>query len=138
MQKNAEAAEQQKGLAHLIGKRAAPGPAPGSSEVDQVALARRLRQSDRAAADSLAAILEADLSAPPLFDSTTTLEDYLAVAMKRSPRLRAAYNHWLADLRKSDHVGGLPDPVFSYTWFVENVETRVEPVPPIIGPRIGR
>jgi len=53
MQKNAEAAEQQKGLAHLIGKSAAPKPAPGSSEPDQVALARRLRQGERAAAEEL-------------------------------------------------------------------------------------
>jgi len=53
MQKNAEAAEQKKGLAHLIPRSAAPKPRPWSSQPDQIALARRLRRGDRAAAEAL-------------------------------------------------------------------------------------
>jgi len=53
MQKNAEATEQKKGLAHLIPRSAAPKTRPWSSEPDQIALAKRLRQGDRAAAEEL-------------------------------------------------------------------------------------
>ena len=53
MQKNAEAAEQKKGLAHLISQNAAPKPRPQSSGLDQIALARRLRHGERAAAEEL-------------------------------------------------------------------------------------
>lgn len=85
------------------------------------------KTSMRTTADSLATLLDSEPSAFPTFDSTTSLEDYLEVAMQRSPRLRSAYSQWIADLKKSDHVGSLPDPMFSYAYFVENVETRVGP-----------
>jgi len=53
MQKNAQAAEQKKGLAHLIPKRTAAKPNPQLSQPDQVALAGRLRHGERAAAEEL-------------------------------------------------------------------------------------
>lgn len=81
----------------------------------------------REAADSLDKVMNAMPETIPTFDSTTTLDDYLAVAMLRSPSLRSAYNRWIADLKKSDYAGSLPDPMFSYGYFVENVETRVGP-----------
>lgn len=81
----------------------------------------------RSTADSLGLVLGTVSESIPTFDSTSTLDDYLRVALERSPRLRSAYNRWIADLKKSDHVGALPDPMFSYTYFVENVETRVGP-----------
>jgi outer membrane protein TolC len=79
------------------------------------------------AADSLDAAMNSVPETVPTFDSTTTLDDYLAVAMLRNPSLRSAYNRWAADLKKSDYAGSLPDPMFSYGYFVENVETRVGP-----------
>lgn len=81
----------------------------------------------RAKLDSLGTILEATPASIPLFDSTSSINDYLKVAMERSPRLRSAYNVWIADLKKSDHVGALPDPILTYAYFVEQVETRVGP-----------
>ncbi|MDX9857629.1 MAG: TolC family protein [candidate division Zixibacteria bacterium] len=81
----------------------------------------------RSTIDSLAPVLDTIPKLIPSFDSTSTLADYLAVAMERSPRLRSAYNRWIADLKKSDHVGALPDPMFNYAYFIENVETRVGP-----------
>ncbi len=81
----------------------------------------------RSTADSLTSVLDTIPESIPSFDSTSTLDYYLAVAMERSPRLRSAYNSWIADLKKSDHVGALPDPMFNYAYFIENVETRVGP-----------
>lgn len=81
----------------------------------------------RSKAESLGLILGAVSESIPRFDSTSTLADYLQVAIERSPRLRSAYNRWIADLKKSDGAGALPDPMFSYAYFVEHVETRVGP-----------
>jgi outer membrane protein TolC len=78
-------------------------------------------------ADSVAALLESEGRSDLPFDSTTMLDDYLVVAIERNPALRAAYNRWVAALRKSDYVGALPHPMLSYGYFVENAETRVGP-----------
>lgn len=81
----------------------------------------------RITADSLALSLS-DISAPvPTFDSTSSLDDYLIVAMQRNPGLRSAYYNWVADLKKSDYAGSLPNPMLNYAYFVESVETRVGP-----------
>ncbi len=56
-----------------------------------------------------------------------SLADYLRLAMERSPRLRAAFQDWQAALEKTGHVGALPDPMISFSHFIENVETRVGP-----------
>ncbi len=85
------------------------------------------KSTARAAADSLSAVMNTKLEAIPAFDSTTTLDNYLVVAMKRNPGLRTAYNDWIADLKKSDYAGSLPDPMFNYGYFVQKVETRVGP-----------
>jgi len=81
----------------------------------------------KARVDSIGIILNEETGFIPTFDSTTTLEDYLKIAMKRNPGLHSAFNRWTADLKKSDYAGSFPDPVFSYAYFVENVETRVGP-----------
>lgn len=78
-------------------------------------------------ADSLALLMNEDMVAGPVFDSGSTVDDYLMVAMKRNQGLHAAYNKWVADLKKSDYAGSLPDPVFNYAYFLENVETRLGP-----------
>lgn len=94
-------------------------------QVDSATAADKSRM--QSTADSLASVLGPIPESIPSFDSTTGLGDYLTVAMERSPRLRSAYNQWIADLKKSDHAGTLPDPLFNYGYFVENVETRVGP-----------
>lgn len=85
------------------------------------------RNHAEATADSLRSIFELQSGDEVGIDSTTTLDDYLMLALKRSPALRAAYFNWIAELRKTDAAGALPDPKFSYGYFIENVETRVGP-----------
>jgi outer membrane protein TolC len=80
-----------------------------------------------AEADSLSRSFEEATEVVPAFDSTTTLDDYLVIAMKHNPGLRSAFNVWIADLKKSDYFGSLPDPMVSFAYFIENVETRVGP-----------
>jgi outer membrane protein TolC len=55
------------------------------------------------------------------------LEDYLAYAALRNPSLRAAFHDWKSALENTGYAGALPDPVFSYTYFIESIETRVGP-----------
>jgi len=81
----------------------------------------------RLVADSLDASMTGEIGTATQFDSLSTLNDYLTVAMKRNPGLRSAYNDWVADLKKSDVVGSLPNPTLSYGYYIENVETRVGP-----------
>jgi outer membrane protein TolC len=77
--------------------------------------------------DSLAAVYE--LSEPRMqFDpATAQLRDYLAYAATQSPALKAAFYDWKSILERAGYVGALPDPWFSYTYFIESVETRVGP-----------
>ncbi len=70
---------------------------------------------------------ESEAGSKVTFDSTATLEDYVAVATGRNPALRGAYEEWIAALRNSEHVGALPEPMLSYGYFAQNVETRVGP-----------
>jgi cobalt-zinc-cadmium efflux system outer membrane protein len=61
------------------------------------------------------------------------LQYYLRLAMKRSPRLRSSFYRWQASIEKSGYAGAFPDPMISFTHFVENVETRVGPQEERIG-----
>jgi outer membrane protein TolC len=80
--------------------------------------------AETGAADSLAAAFAAE--APPLPESPT-LDDYLAAAARRSPAMLAAFERWRAKRERAGYQGALPDPLLSYTYFVESVETRVGP-----------
>ncbi len=55
------------------------------------------------------------------------LEDYLVYAALHNPGLQAAFNAWKAALWKIPQVRTLPDPRFTYAYFVQEVETRVGP-----------
>ena len=57
----------------------------------------------------------------------SSLDDYLAFAALHNPDLEAAFNHWKAALERIAQVRSLPDPRFTYRYFIENVETRVGP-----------
>lgn len=80
-----------------------------------------------ATADSLSEVYERKVVETVEIDSTFALEDYLGVAAERSPALRAAYHEWRSALERSDYAGSPPEPVLSYTRFIENIETRVGP-----------
>lgn len=90
-----------------IGKPSVDGRSAGQSELARIAAAR----------------FEGDfaLAADP------RLDDYLAYAMRHSPALRAAYHEWEGRIDRIREVSSLPEPVLSYTYFGESIETRVGP-----------
>ncbi len=53
------------------------------------------------------------------------LSDYLTYAALNNPGLEAAFNQWKAALERVPQVKALPDPRFTYRYFIEEVETRV-------------
>lgn len=63
---------------------------------------------------------------PPLTDASP-LADYLAHAALANPGLEAAFNAWKAAVLRVARVRALPDPRFSYGYFIREVETRVGP-----------
>jgi len=68
------------------------------------------------------------LFAEPLLDKkTVVLEDLVDEALRTNPRIQTAYNNWKAAEHKVKQVKSLPDPMASYAYFGENIETRVGP-----------
>jgi len=57
----------------------------------------------------------------------SSLEDCLAYAALHSPKLESAYHRWQAALEKIPQAKSLPDPMVSYAYYIESVETRVGP-----------
>ena len=66
-------------------------------------------------------------NAPPELSETTQLSDYLAYAALHNPGLEAAFNRWKAELERVPQATALPDPRFTYRYYIERVETRVGP-----------
>ncbi|HUU82542.1 MAG TPA: TolC family protein [Phycisphaerae bacterium] len=64
---------------------------------------------------------------PPVLDESADLSDYLTCAALNNPGLEAAFHRWKAALERVPQVTALPDPRFSYRYFIEEVETRVGP-----------
>lgn len=56
-----------------------------------------------------------------------TLEDYFKIAAENNPGLLSQYKEFEAALQKVPQVSTLPDPSFSFGYFVSPVETRVGP-----------
>ena len=56
-----------------------------------------------------------------------TLEDYYKIAAENNPGLQAMYKEYEAALQKVPQVSTLPDPTFSFGYFISPVETRVGP-----------
>jgi outer membrane protein TolC len=63
----------------------------------------------------------------PVLDDTATLQDYLVYAALNNPGLEAAFDRWQAALESVPQVRALPDPRFTYAYFIREVETRVGP-----------
>lgn len=53
------------------------------------------------------------------------LPDLLAYAALKNPGLEAAFDRWKASLERVPQAKSLPDPRFTYRYFIEEVETRV-------------
>lgn len=62
-----------------------------------------------------------------------TLADCLRFAAKNNAGLKAAFNDWKGAIEAVPQAGTLPDPRFTYTYFIEEVETRVGPQESKIG-----
>jgi outer membrane protein, heavy metal efflux system len=56
-----------------------------------------------------------------------TLDDYFRIAAENNPGLQARYKEFEASLQKVPQVSTLPDPTFSFGYFISPVETRVGP-----------
>ncbi len=61
------------------------------------------------------------------FDASKGLDHYLVFAALNNPGLKAAFYKWKAELKKVSAVSALPNPMFTYGYFIEKVETRVGP-----------
>lgn len=56
-----------------------------------------------------------------------TLQEYLQSAARNNAGLKAAFEEWKAALEAVPQAKALPDPRFTYGYFIEEVETRVGP-----------
>jgi outer membrane protein TolC len=81
----------------------------------------------RRLSDSLSTAYELSENGVEFDASTAQLDDYLTYAASQSPALKAAFYEWKSLLERSGYTGALPNPWLSYTYFMENVETRVGP-----------
>ena len=66
-------------------------------------------------------------NALPDLDEDAVLPEYLRYAALNNSGLDAAFNRWRAALERIPQVNSLPDPRFNYTYYIEEVETRVGP-----------
>jgi outer membrane protein, heavy metal efflux system len=55
------------------------------------------------------------------------LDEYFKIAAENNPGLRASYREFEAAMEKIPQVSSLPDPTFSFGYFISPVETRVGP-----------
>ncbi len=87
----------------------------------------------RAPLPTVRAYQTADDAKLPTLDHTAALEDYLAYAALSNPGLEAAFNRWKAALERVPQEKSLPDPRFTYRYFIREVETRVGPQKQALG-----
>lgn len=53
------------------------------------------------------------------------IDQYLQIAAKNNPQLKASFNQYLAALEEVPQVGALPDPQVMFGIFIQPVETRL-------------
>lgn len=58
---------------------------------------------------------------------TQTIDDYFKIASENNPELKAKHKEFEAALQRVSQVNTLPDPTFSFGYFISPVETRVGP-----------
>ena len=56
-----------------------------------------------------------------------TIDNYLKVAAKNNEELKAAFEQWHTALEQVPKIKVLPDPKFTYSYFIEEIETRTGP-----------
>jgi outer membrane protein, heavy metal efflux system len=65
------------------------------------------------------------MAIPAIF--AQTLDDYFKIAAENNPGLQSSYKEFEAAMQKVPQVNALPDPTFSFGYFLSPVETRVGP-----------
>ncbi len=60
-------------------------------------------------------------------DNLQTLQDYLRYASLNNAELKAKFEGWKASVEQIPQAKSLPDPKFTYSYFLQEVETRVGP-----------
>jgi len=60
-------------------------------------------------------------------NSLVELEDYLRYAALQNAALKASFEQWKAAVERIAQAKSLPDPKFTYGYFIREVETRVGP-----------
>jgi len=63
----------------------------------------------------------------PDANAPVTLQDYLSYAALNNAGLKAAFEQWKAAVEQVPQAKALPDPKFTYGYFIKEVETRVGP-----------
>ena len=61
----------------------------------------------------------------PELSESSTLSDYLKYAALNNPGLEASFNRFKAAIERITQARSLPDPKFTYQYFVDEAETRV-------------
>jgi outer membrane protein TolC len=69
---------------------------------------------------------EAAADLPPL-DDRAGLDTYLAHGAARNAGLRASFETWLSALEVAPQASALPDPRLTFTYFIEELQTRTGP-----------
>jgi len=64
---------------------------------------------------------------PKNISENWTLDDYIRLSLKQNSQLKSIFYQWKASLKKVPQAFSLPDPQFSFTEYIESVETRVGP-----------
>ncbi len=73
-------------------------------------------------------ILERQRQARPVVISEdAALKDYIKIGLQHNPGLKAAFYEWKSAFKRIVQAFSLPDPQFTYTNYIEEVETRVGP-----------
>ena len=68
-----------------------------------------------------------DQSELPILDDNSSLNDYLQYAALNNPGLKARFEQWKAAEQKAPQAKALPDPTFSYTYFIRDMDTGTGP-----------
>ena len=64
---------------------------------------------------------------PPVPITDGSMDNYITYAIQHNSGLRASFEIWVAAMEKIPQVTTLPDPQFSWMYFVEEVQTRTGP-----------
>jgi len=88
----------------------------------------RISERNKQIRQKEALILERQKKAKPVVISEkSTVDDYIKIGLEHNPGLKAAFYEWKSAFKKIAQVFSLPDPQFTYTDYIKEVETRVGP-----------